>query len=72
MYVYIRFSQSVQHMKVLLQPDGRYRFGQSLFSTVEAFKKHFEIEKPVIGGETGTKQVHIAYFHAHHELCKCS
>ena len=49
----IRFSHSVQHMKVVTLPDGRYRFGHSNFEGVNNFKKHFEQEKPNVGGDSG-------------------
>ena len=40
-------------MKVTFLPDGRYRFGESNFDSVLRLKKHFEIEKPIVGGESG-------------------
>ncbi len=32
---------------------GQFKFGNSSFPTVEAFRRHFEVEKPVIGGDSG-------------------
>ena len=46
-----RFSQSVQHMKVVRLPDGKYRFGQSNFDGEDALRRHFEQEKPIVGGD---------------------
>lgn len=40
-------------MKVICLPDDRYRFGQSSFDSVSALKRHFELEKPIVGGESG-------------------
>ena len=45
-------SASVQHVRVDHIKDG-YKFGQVLFNSVKEMKKHFEIEKPVIGGDSG-------------------
>ena len=41
-------------MKLTQLPDRRYQFGHSSFVDVLAIKKHFEQEKPVVGGENGT------------------
>lgn len=49
----IKLSSSVQHVRVTLTTDGGYRFGNSTFHSVESFRKHFEVEKPVIGGDSG-------------------
>uniref|UniRef100_A0A1X7SVP6 SH2 domain-containing protein n=1 Tax=Amphimedon queenslandica TaxID=400682 RepID=A0A1X7SVP6_AMPQE len=49
----VKFSQSVQHMKVKRLPDSRYQFGRSFFENVNALKKHFELERPIVGGESG-------------------
>ena len=49
----IKLSSSVQHVRVTLTTDGGYRFGNSTFHSVESFKKHFEVEKPVIGSDSG-------------------
>ena len=48
-----RYSQSVQHMKVKRLQDNRYQFGRSFFDSINALKRHFELEKPVVGGESG-------------------
>lgn len=48
----VKLSSSVQHIKVLKRADG-YKFGNSTFQTVESFQRHFEVEKPVIGGDSG-------------------
>ena len=45
-------SASVQHVRVEQTKDG-YKFGQIAFDSVKEMKKHFEIEKPVIGGDSG-------------------
>ena len=47
-----RMSASVQHVRVERTKDG-YKFGQIAFNSVKEIKKHFEIEKPVIGGDSG-------------------
>ena len=52
-----RFSHSVQHMKVLVMPHGGYWFGHSNFEGVNNFKKHFEQEKPNVGGDSGKNRV---------------
>ena len=46
-----RFSQSVQHIKVSRLKDGKYQFGQSMFANEDTLRRHFEQEKPIIGGE---------------------
>ena len=45
-------SASVQHVRVERTKDG-YKFGQVSFDSIKEMKKHFEIEKPVIGGDSG-------------------
>ena len=50
-----RYSHSVQHMKLTQLPDKRYQFGHSSFENVQAIKKHFEQERPVVGGENGAE-----------------
>ena len=47
-----RMSASVQHVRVERTKDG-YKFGQVSFDSIKEMKKHFEIEKPVIGGDSG-------------------
>ena len=42
-------------MKLAQLPDRRYQFGHSSFENVLAIKKHFEQERPVVGGENGAK-----------------
>lgn len=51
--VSIKMSSSVQHVKVEVTAGGSYRFGNSTFSSVDSFRRHFEVEKPVIGGDSG-------------------
>jgi len=45
-------SASVQHVHLHCNKDG-YKFGQVAFNSIEELKRHFEVEKPVIGGESG-------------------
>jgi len=45
-------SASVQHVRVECTKDG-YKFGQVTFNSVREMKKHFEVEKPIIGGDSG-------------------
>lgn len=47
-----KLSSSVQHVKVSYS-KGKFVFGNSTFDNVESFKKHFEKEKPIIGGDSG-------------------
>jgi len=49
----VKLSSSVQHVRVTLAPGGGYQFGNSTFQSVESFRRHFELEKPVIGGDSG-------------------
>lgn len=49
----IKLSSSVQHIRVTTALDHGYRFGNSTFKNVEGFRKHVELEKPVIGGDSG-------------------
>ena len=51
--VSIKLSSSVQHVKVCQTVNGRYKFGNSTFDSVEGFRRHFELEMPVIGGDSG-------------------
>lgn len=48
----VKLSSSVQHIKVAKLGSG-YSFGNSTFENVESFRRHFELEKPVIGGDSG-------------------
>lgn len=48
----VKLSSSVQHIRIT-KLDGGYKFGNITFETVESFKRHFELEKPVIGGDSG-------------------
>lgn len=48
----VKLSSSVQHIKVP-SSGNCFRFGNSSFENVESFRKHFEVEKPVIGGDSG-------------------
>lgn len=43
-------------MKLVGLSDGRYKFGFSLFGTVNDLKRHFEREKPVVAGESGKEE----------------
>jgi dual adaptor for phosphotyrosine/3-phosphotyrosine/3-phosphoinositide len=49
----VKLSNSVQHMKVDQLVDGRFKFGLSYFADINSLKRHFEHEKPVVGGESG-------------------
>ncbi len=55
----VKLSSSVQHIRVLRthKDSGGYRFGNSTFKDVEGFRKHIEIEKPIIGGDSGVTVV---------------
>ncbi len=54
----VKLSYSVQHIRVTKAPDGHcYRFGNSTFKDVDKFRKHVEIEKPIIGGDSGVTVV---------------
>lgn len=52
----VKLSSSVQHIRVP-STDGGFRFGNSSFKNVDSFRKHFEVEKPVIGGDSGVTVV---------------
>lgn len=52
----VKLSSSVQHIKVPLL-EGSYKFGNSSFRSVEGLKRHFEVERPVIGGDSGVTVV---------------
>ncbi len=49
----VKLSSSVQHIKVEVTARGVYKFGNSSFFSVENFRRHFEVEKPVIGSDSG-------------------
>ena len=50
----IKLSSSVQHVKVTKTLSGAgYKFGNCTFHSLESFKRHCELEKPVIGGDSG-------------------
>ncbi len=54
----VKLSCSVQHIKVMIIPGGHgYRFGNSTFKDVNGLRKHIELEKPVIGGDSGVTVV---------------
>lgn len=53
----VKLSSSVQHVRVPIGPSGKYHFGNSSFEDVRSFKRHFEQEKPVIGGDSGIRVV---------------
>lgn len=52
----VKLSSSVQHIRVP-RTDSVFRFGNSSFESVDSFRKHFEVEKPVIGGDSGVTVV---------------
>lgn len=59
----VKLSSSVQHVKILHTTVGGYKFGNSTFRTTEQLRKHFELEKPVIGGDSGiTVVLKFPYF----------
>lgn len=47
-----KLSSSVQHIKVS-NSMGKLIFGNSTFDSIDSFKKHFEKERPIIGGDSG-------------------
>lgn len=49
----IKLSSSVQHVKVARGLSGGYKFGNCTFQNLESFRRHCEVEKPVIGGDSG-------------------
>ena len=51
----VKLSSSVQHVKVTkaLSSSGGYKFGNCSFQNLESFRRHCEVEKPVIGGDSG-------------------
>lgn len=51
----IKLSSSVLHCRVTIGPSGKYCFGNSSFDNVRSFRRHFEMEKPVIGGDSGIR-----------------
>ncbi len=51
--VSVKLSSSVQHIKVEVTANGTIRFGNSSFGSVGSLRRHFELEKPVIGGDSG-------------------
>ena len=53
----VKLSSSVQHVRVTIGPGGRYHFGNSSFESVRGLKRHFELEKPVIGGDSNIRVV---------------
>jgi len=60
-------SASVQHAHLHQTKDG-YMFGQISFGSVKDLKRHFEVEKPVIGGESGIQLI-CMFFFCLHSLC---
>lgn len=48
----VKLSSSVQHIKVT-NVSQRLMFGNITFESIESFRRHFEQEKPVIGGDSG-------------------
>ena len=53
----IKLSSSVQHVRVTIGAGGKYHFGNSSFANVRSFKRHFEMEKPVIGSDSNIRVV---------------
>ena len=51
----VKLSSSVQHIKITRTEEKGFKFGSSTFQTVEAFRKHFEKEKPNIVGDSGIR-----------------
>ena len=51
----VKLSSSVQHVRVTIGPRGKYLFGNSSFENVRSLKRHFEMEKPVIGGDSNIR-----------------
>ena len=49
----VKLSSSVQHVKVTQALSGGYKFGNCSFHNLESFRRHCEVEKPVIGGDSG-------------------
>ena len=49
----VKLSSSVQHIKVIKALSGGYKFGNCSFQNLESFRRHCEVEKPVIGGDSG-------------------
>ena len=55
--VCVKLSSSVQHIRLTSTRDGKYKFGNSSFESIENVRKHFEFEMPVIGGDSGVTVV---------------
>ena len=53
----VKLSSSVQHVRVNVGPGGKFHFGNSSFESVRGLKRHFELEKPVIGGDSNIRVV---------------
>lgn len=53
----VKLSSSVQHVRVTIGPGRKYHFGNSSFENVRSLKRHFELEKPVIGGDSNIRVV---------------
>ena len=53
----VKLSSSVQHVRVTIGPGGKYHFGNSSFESVRGLKRHFEVEKPVIGGDSNIRVI---------------
>ena len=49
----VKLSSSVQHVRVTKALSGGYKFGNCSFHSLESFRRHCEVEKPVIGGDSG-------------------
>ena len=49
----VKLSSSVQHIRVDKVENTGYKFGNIVFENIESFKRHFEVERPVIGGDSG-------------------
>lgn len=52
----VKLSSSVQHIKVAELENG-YKFGNIVLENIESFRRHFEVEKPIIGGDSGVTVV---------------
>ena len=53
----VKLSSSVQHIRLRVGPGSKYQFGNSSFDDVRSLRRHFELEKPVIGGDSGIRVI---------------
>ena len=49
----VKLTSSVQHIRIQRTDLKGYKFGNITFDSVESFRRHFELEKPVIGSDSG-------------------